>query len=269
VRRSKRLAFDGLQRGHQQIPAASSKLIASGSLPTISPSKMARGPVSVAPRSNASPAHDGYHLLSMRPRGTGHDAAGAAPQDGYCGSTSTRTSSSRTDVLAGVACFSDFLRLYYPVHEMSTAATLALAEWITSVERVQPERARLKSLEGDARLIESLDTDGSGTICLAEFIGLSDKMKLPRSEMRVAFRDKDISNSGELSVAQTGAVIKELRHRQMERRGEVSHVEPSYQGTAGGTRVPRNGVRMRTSSAAGDPVIRDAAVARSFGGVGK
>lgn len=198
VRRSKRLAFDGLQRGHQQIPAASSKLIASGSLPTISPSKMTRGPSSVAPRSNASPAHDGYHLLSMRPRGTGHDAAGAAPQDGYCGSTSTctstrtrtRTSSSRTDVLAGVACFSDFLRLYYPVHEMSTAATLALAEWITSVERVQSERARLKSLEEDARLIESLDTDGSGTICLAEFIGLSDKMKLPRSEMRVAFRDK-------------------------------------------------------------------------------
>ena len=65
--------------------------------------------------------------------------------------------------------------------------------------------------EADAALICALDTDGNGKISLAEFVELSTVTGLGRFNMRARFRDKDLGNSGELTIEQMREVLQELR----------------------------------------------------------
>ena len=148
----------------------------------------------------------------------------------------------RSDPLEGLGSFVEFLRLFYPPRVLSDSATHQLAGWVAACEQAQAEKRRLKEIEADAPLIEALDTDGSGMISITEFLGLAEQMQIPRSDLRMSFRQHDLCNFGELSVRDVAAALKELRKRLADgRRASVEQRSlvtlPPQQGAAPGRRT--------------------------------
>lgn len=130
---------------------------------------------------------------------------------------------------AAHSTFADFLRLYYPKREMPTRVTDYLAKWMERVSEVRLAQQDWQRLEADAALIEKLDEDGNGTISMSEFLTLAKTMGLPKSEMRERFRAADLGNRGELSIAQMGAVLGELKQRTSRREQNGIDIDGSEQ----------------------------------------
>ena len=173
-----------------------------------------------------------------------------APSDGPEGAARATRASRRasqpgppsSDPLEGLGSFAEFLRLFYPPRVLSDSATHQLAGWVAACEQAQAEKRRLKEIEADAPLIEALDTDGSGMISITEFLGLAEQMQIPRSDLRMSFRQHDLCNFGELSVRDVAATLKELRKRLADgRRASVEQRSlvtlPLQQGAAPGRRT--------------------------------
>ena len=79
---------------------------------------------------------------------------------------------------------------------------------------------RLSTRESDAALIAKLDTDGNGTISVAEFCELGKHTGLSPAKMRQKFREVDLGNTGELTAAQMHDVFHSLRDDMARHQGE-------------------------------------------------
>ena len=116
--------------------------------------------------------------------------------------------------------FPEFIRLYYPKRDVSGKDCEIMAKWVEEVNKVKTAHQALRALEEDAAIIEDLDTDGSGTVSMGEFLKLSKAMGVERSECRLCFRLADVERTGELSIPVMGMVLQQLRQRAAERKQE-------------------------------------------------
>lgn len=105
--------------------------------------------------------------------------------------------------------FEEALRLYYP--KDTKEKINILCKWVIDVMEVKAEAAEARMHEADSALIKEIDTDGSGTISLAEFVELSKRTGLSKVQMRARFREKDYGNAGELTLDQMREVLHEVR----------------------------------------------------------
>jgi hypothetical protein len=77
------------------------------------------------------------------------------------------------------------------------------------VRKQAEAHARLR--EADAALCQALDADGNGKISIGEFVSLSATTGMSERMMRQRFREKDLGNSGELTMEQMREVLQEMR----------------------------------------------------------
>lgn len=150
-----------------------------------------------------------------------------------------KTDDSKGMAPAGVSLptFEEALRLYYP--KDSKEKTGLLLKWVNDVKLRQTQTptgvralhsftprccsqvlaARDASMDqrtrdADAALVQQLDTDGNGSISIAEFCALSKRTGLSKAQMRARFRERDWGNSGVLQFDQVREVLHELRQEQ-------------------------------------------------------
>jgi len=130
--------------------------------------------------------------------------------------------------------FEEVLRLYYPKDTKEKIATLV--KWVDEVVEIRAAAAEAKMHEADSALIKEIDTDGSNSISLSEFVELSKRTGLSKAQMRQRFRDKDFGNSGSLTLGQMREVLQELRAEaklRMTRRGNSSAADAGPAADAG------------------------------------
>lgn len=115
--------------------------------------------------------------------------------------------------------FAELLRLYFPPSTRVSARDCEqMASWVREVQEVKAAHQHLRSLEEDAKMIEALDTDSSGTISKSEFLQLVTLMGLDRAECRLRFREADVAHAGELSIPRMGAVLQQIRQEGLQER---------------------------------------------------
>lgn len=116
--------------------------------------------------------------------------------------------------------FDACLRLYYPKDPKEVTAVLV--KWVEDVLAAKLAAAEARIRESDATLIASLDEDGSGNICITEFCTLSKSTGLSKVQLRARFRDKDLGNSGYLTMEQMRDVLCELREEARARAARLA-----------------------------------------------
>jgi len=185
-------------------------------------------PSSVAPSVHggdvfSSPCHSPLATGGKRAAVVLHTSLPQLPRELQCRSKAVldlyaqfekRQAGHRAQISAGnstvhVDDFEQCLRLYYP--NDPKAVTVVLLGWTEKISAAKVRAQRLSTRESDAALIAKLDTDGNGTISVAEFCELGKHTGLSPAKMRQKFREVDLGNTGELTAAQMHDVFHSLR----------------------------------------------------------
>ena len=126
--------------------------------------------------------------------------------------------------------FFDACRMLWPKDDKQT--THMMLKYIEQLDSQRKVANQQKQRETDEKLLVALDANGDGKIQLSEFCELSKATGFDRLKMREKFRQRDVPNSGELSMDQMREVLAELRDEMIRSQAELTPEQRAAQKAA-------------------------------------